>query len=82
MHQRINVTLPEETIRMLDRLTKKRDRSRFIDTAVRRYVKEVGGKNLRQQMKAGAIRDAEFDLSLAEDWFQIDEESWRHEAAE
>ena len=24
MHQRINVTLPEETIRMLDRLTKKR----------------------------------------------------------
>ncbi len=82
MHQRINVTLPEDTIRMLDRLTKKRDRSRFIDTAVRRYVKEVGRKNLRQQMKAGAIRDAEFDLSLAEDWFQIDEESWRQEAAE
>ena len=74
MHQRINVTLPEDTIRMLDRLTKKRDRSRFIDTAVRRYVKEVGRKNLRQQMKVGANRDAEFDLGLAEDWFQIDEE--------
>ncbi len=82
MHQRINVTLPEDTIRMLNRLTKRRDRSRFIDTAVRSYVKEVGRKNLRERMKAGAIRDADFDLSLAEDWFQLDEESWRPEDAE
>ena len=41
MHRRINVTLPEETLQLLERVTKKGDRSRLIDEAVRRYVDEM-----------------------------------------
>ncbi len=46
MHRRINITLPEETIRSLDRVAKKGDRSRLIDEAVRRYIREVGRTNV------------------------------------
>lgn len=77
MHQRINITLPEDTIRLIDRVTEKGDRSRFINDAVRRYVDEVGRKNLRKLIKEGATRRAERDLRLAEEWFQLEEEAWR-----
>jgi CopG family transcriptional regulator/antitoxin EndoAI len=76
MHKRINISLPEETIRLMDRVADKGDRSRLIDRAVRHYVESVGRENLRRQMKEGAIRDAEEDLALAVDWFAIDEQAW------
>jgi CopG family transcriptional regulator / antitoxin EndoAI len=31
MHRRLNITLPEETVRLLDRVAKSGDRSRLID---------------------------------------------------
>jgi CopG family transcriptional regulator/antitoxin EndoAI len=76
MRKRINVSLPEETIELIDRVTEHGDRSRFIDEAVRRYIQETGKANLRKRLKEGAIRRAERDLSLAEEWFTVDEEVW------
>src|SRR2546425_124383 len=35
MHRRVNITLPEETIRLIDRVAAKGDRSHFIAQAVR-----------------------------------------------
>ena len=74
MHQRVNITLPEETLNLIDRVAEKGDRSRFIDRAVKHYVKDLGRANLKKQLKEGAIRRAERDLDLAEEWFALEEE--------
>jgi CopG family transcriptional regulator/antitoxin EndoAI len=77
MRKRINITLPEETIELIDRVTEEGNRSRFIDEAVRHYIQETGRANLRKRLQEGAVRRAERDLHLAEEWFKIDEEVWR-----
>ena len=77
MHRRINITLPEETIRLMDRVSDKGDRSRLIDRAVRRYVSESGRANLRKRLKEGALRRAGRDLRLAEESFFLEEEASR-----
>jgi CopG family transcriptional regulator/antitoxin EndoAI len=76
MRKRINITLPEETLELIDRVTEHGDRSRLIDEAVRHYIQETGRANLRKQLKEGAIRRSGHDLYLAEAWFTIDEEAW------
>ena len=81
VHRRINITLPEETVKLMDRVSRKGDRSRLINEAVRRYVREVGRANLREQLKAGYLHGAERDRHLVEEWFAIDEEAWRHDAS-
>jgi len=71
MRQRLNITLPQETIRLIDRATKRRDRSRFIDDAVRFFVKEHRRADLRAILKEGAIKRAKRDLGIAEAWFLL-----------
>jgi len=68
MHRRINITLPEETIRLIERVAKKGDRSFLISEAVHRYVASVGKTRLRRLLKEGARLNADRDLKLAEEW--------------
>jgi len=77
MRRRLNVTLPEETVRLIDRTVRKGKRSHFINLAVRGYVEQIGRSNLRRRLKEGATRRAERDLRLAEDWFPLEETAWR-----
>ena len=76
MHRRINVTLPEETVELIDRVSRKGDRSRLIDHAIRRYISEIGRANLRKKLKEGALHRAPRDRKLAEEWFLLEEEAW------
>ena len=76
VNQRINVSLPEESLRLLDRVTDKGDRSRFIDQAVRYYIDQKGLRELKKRLQEGAIRRAERDLQLTEEWFPLEEEVW------
>lgn len=76
MRLRVNVTLPKETVRLIDRVARKGNRSRFIDQAVRHYVEQVGKTSLRRLLKEGAARRAERDLRLAHEWFGVEEEAW------
>jgi CopG family transcriptional regulator/antitoxin EndoAI len=76
MRKRINISLPEETLELIDRVIEHGDRSRLIDEAVRRYIQETGRANLRKRLKEGAIRRAERDLQRAEEWLSVDEEVW------
>ena len=76
MRKRINISLPEETIELIDRVTEHGDCSRLIDEAVRRYIQETGRANLRKRLKEGAVRRAERDLQVAEQWFSVDEDVW------
>ena len=77
MYQRVNITLPEETLSMIDRVAERGDRSRFIDLAIRYYVEAMGKAKLKKLLKEGAIARAERDLRLAEEWFTLEEEAWQ-----
>lgn len=77
MYRRINVTLPDKTVRLLERVAPKGERSRMIDEAIRGFVEKVGRANVRRQLREGALRRAERDLALAREWFTFDEEVWQ-----
>lgn len=76
-HKRINVTLRQETVRLVDRITDRGERSRFIDEAVRQYVRGKSLGNLRKKLREGAHAMRDRDLNLAEDWFILEEEANR-----
>ena len=79
MHRRINITLPDETIELIDRVIKKgdspeerlRDRSRFINEAVEYYIAQKALVNIREQLKEGAIQRAKRDLELVKFWGDV-----------
>ena len=77
MHRRINISLPEETVRLMDRVSSRGDRSRLINEAVRQYVASRRRANLKKRLREGALRRTERDLRLSTDWFLLDEEAWR-----
>jgi CopG family transcriptional regulator / antitoxin EndoAI len=77
MSKRINIVLPDTTIRVLDRIAPKGDRSRFISQAVLHYVESVGKQSLKEQLKAGYQANAERNLEIAAEWFPLEEEAWR-----
>ena len=77
MHKRVNVTLPEETIRLIDRAAERGDRSRFINAAVKYFVRERGRTELKRLLEEGAERRAARDLAIAEEWFPVDKDAWR-----
>jgi CopG family transcriptional regulator / antitoxin EndoAI len=76
MQQRINITLSDETLRLVDRVAKKGDRSGFIERAVQHYMDTFGRANLRKLMKERAIRHAARDREIAAEWWPIDQETW------
>lgn len=78
--KRVNITLPEETLLLIDRLAKKGTRSTFLDQAAHFYIKEVGRAHLRDHLRRGARIHASRDRSLAEEWFSVDEELWQSKA--
>ena len=76
MSKRINIILLDKTVAVLDRVTKPRSRSRFIDRAVLHYVETEGKQSLRERLKAGYLANAERDLATAAEWFPLEEEAW------
>lgn len=77
MHQRINITLPEETLRLMDRTLVDGNRSQFIDQAIKHFIQGRVRKRLRAELKAGAIARKAHDLAMMEEWFLLDEETWQ-----
>ena len=75
--RRLTLTLPDETLRLIDRLVEGGGRSRVVDAAVRHYVATVGRKRLAARLKAGAQRHAARTLQVVEEWLPLDEEAWR-----
>ncbi|MGB6298174.1 MAG: hypothetical protein WBF90_18590 [Rivularia sp. (in: cyanobacteria)] len=79
MNHRLNISLPEETIRTIDMVIQDGefsgdiigDRLAFINKAIQYYIEQKieqkASTNLREQLKEGAIQNAERDLELAEE---------------
>jgi CopG family transcriptional regulator/antitoxin EndoAI len=78
MNKRLNITLPEGTVRLMDRVAGKGRRSRLIDRAVHWYVRQETRANLRKHLAASYKANAAMDLQLAEDWFLLEEQAWQH----
>lgn len=76
MHKRINITLPENTLKLLNRAAGKRGRSRLIDAAIRGYVGQRSKARLRKELAEGYRRNATRNLEIAAEWFPLDEEAW------
>ena len=66
MQRRINVSLSEEAVRLLDRMAPKGDRSRFLDELVKRTAHDRA--ELRARLKERAIRRTDLDRQLAIEW--------------
>jgi CopG family transcriptional regulator/antitoxin EndoAI len=73
-YRRINITLPEEALRLVDRVASKGDRSRFIAEAISHYAKVTNKATLRKRLREGAMRRAERDRALALEWFDLERE--------
>jgi CopG family transcriptional regulator / antitoxin EndoAI len=76
MYKRINITLPDSTVRLMERVAGRGDRSRLVDEALKQYLRGATRKSLKKRIKEGSVRRFERDRALAQEWLLIDEEVW------
>jgi CopG family transcriptional regulator / antitoxin EndoAI len=76
-YRRLNITLPRETVRLVDLVAGRGDRSRFIADAIAFYVGAPPRAELKSRLKKGAQRRADRDRALAIEWFDLDDEDGR-----
>jgi len=77
MARRINVVLPESTIKSLTKVAKPGERSKFIDKAVRHYIANESKEALRARLEFTTRRDIDLNREIMEDWADVDRESWQ-----
>lgn len=75
-YQRRNFSLRPDTARLLDRLPPEVNRSRLVDAAIQRLVKDRGRTQLRKLIAEEAAYNAARDVRLVEEWFAVDAEGW------
>ena len=73
-YRRLNISLPESTVAMLETVADKGSRSTFIDEAIRTHVTALKKESLREAIKEGSIANADRDLEMANDWYHLEEE--------
>lgn len=71
IQQRVNIVLPQETLDLLDMVSKKGERSRVIDIAVRDYVSRAGKLRVRKLLALGAEVRNSRDLDIAREWGKL-----------
>lgn len=69
MVRRLNISLPESTVHLIDRVAGRGRRSALIDRAVLQFIQQESRANIRAQLAAGAGDRAARDLQLAGEWF-------------
>ncbi|GCL44966.1 hypothetical protein [Microcystis aeruginosa] len=81
MARQLQITLPEDTMQLLDRWLAgsdypEKEYNNLINEAIKLYIMEQQRNYLKQQLKEGAIIRTERDLNLAQDWFSLEEYLW------
>lgn len=77
MSKRINIVLPETTVKTIDRMVRPGQRSHFINHAVQHFVAHQSSEALRARLEMTAVRDQDIDREVAQDWFAVDQLSWQ-----
>lgn len=78
MQRRINVSLSEEALRLLDQMASKGDRSRFLDELVKRAARDR--EAIRARLEEGYIKRAQRDREVAAEWDPAADEIWQRDA--
>ena len=69
--KRVNISLSEDTLRLLERVAPKGARSQLIEQAVRAYISAKGRATLKEQIAEGARARSARDLALVSEWFSL-----------
>ena len=75
MYQTINITISEQTSHLIEQITNKKNISKFVEDAVMYYMEHAGKISLREQIKQGALKRAERDLKLSQEWNNLEDNS-------
>ena len=73
---RLNITIPEELARQLDKLAGPRGKSRFIAETLRRGIEEIKNEELQKSLEEGYRAREKESLSIAKDFESVDLEGW------
>ena len=74
--KRVNITLPPETLNLVDRVSKD-NRSEFINKAIRLYANRLERARLKQSLKQAYRERTKEDLAIAKEWEPIEHEVWK-----
>jgi hypothetical protein len=75
MQRRINVSLSEESVRVLDQLAPKGDRSRLIERLLLKTARDRA--ELRRLLKERALSRYQVDKEMAAEWDPLADEAWQ-----
>ena len=73
---RMNITLPEDLARQLDKLVGPRKKSRFITETLKERVKKIEEDKLQKMLEEGYKTRKEESLSVAKEFEPVDLEGW------
>jgi metal-responsive CopG/Arc/MetJ family transcriptional regulator len=73
---RLNVQVPEDLAREINRLAGQRKRNQFLVDAIRRRVEEIRKEELARQLIEGYTARREEDIAMAREFEAVDLEGW------
>ena len=73
---RLNITIPEEVARQLDRIVGTRGKSRFIAETLRKRIQEIAEQKLQQLLEEGYKARKKESQSMAKEFERADLEGW------
>jgi hypothetical protein len=76
MHRGVSVTLPEETVRLLNRLGERGEWATIIDLAVRRYAEHAGPAEVRRRLLVAGGTHPRGGAQARDGWSGADDEAW------
>jgi len=73
---KLNITIPEELARQLEKLAGSRKKSRFIAEALRKRIGEIQEQELNKILEEGYKARRQESLSITKDFESVDLEGW------
>jgi CopG family transcriptional regulator / antitoxin EndoAI len=73
--KRLSITLPQETVQLLDSVAGKNRRSFFINLLLRRCLSKRKLAKFRKQLAKEYRENADFDLEMANEWLPFEDEA-------
>jgi metal-responsive CopG/Arc/MetJ family transcriptional regulator len=73
---KLNITIPEELARQLEKLAGSRKKSRFIAEALRKRIGEIQEQELNKILEEGYKARRQESLSIGKDFESVDLEGW------
>ena len=73
---RMNITIPEQLARKLDRMVSPRKKSKFIVESLEECIQRMEQKELRAKLREGYKVRRDEGLRIAEEFRKVDLEGW------